>query len=171
MDGDDDLRRRRHQYRESEAIDAIVLDSTTGCFLDNPNDAAATAARRAALLEFIRGGKGIAGLHAASDSYHGSSCSGGGAPGGVPPAGRGAQGGGRGGGAATPYVAALFVQGDKDEQRRDIGRGAAAAAASATLRATPCGGHASWGRRHRYTMTRGTNRSPRGGRRSPCRRG
>ena len=96
--------------------DAIVLDSTTGCFLDDPNDAAATAARRAALLEFIRGGKGIAGLHAASDSYHGSSCSGGGAPAGVPPGGRGAQGGGRG--SATPYVAALFVQGDKDADQK-----------------------------------------------------
>ena len=52
----------------------IVLDSTTGCFLDDPNDKAATDARRAALLAFIRGGKGIAGIHAASDSYHGTSC-------------------------------------------------------------------------------------------------
>jgi type 1 glutamine amidotransferase len=95
--------------------DAIVLDSTTGCFLDDPQDAAATAARRAARLEFIRGGKGIAGIHAASDSYHGSSCGGGaGGPGG---AGRG--GGGRGGaGAATPYVAAMFVQGDKDADQK-----------------------------------------------------
>jgi type 1 glutamine amidotransferase len=54
--------------------DAIVLDSTTGCFLDDPNDAAATSARRAAFLEFIRGGKGIAAIHAASDSYHGNTC-------------------------------------------------------------------------------------------------
>ncbi len=50
--------------------DAIVLVSTTGEFLDDPNDAAATAARRKALLDFVRGGKGLAGLHAASDSYH-----------------------------------------------------------------------------------------------------
>ena len=57
-----------------QKYDAIILDSTTGCFLDDPNDAAATAARRAALLAFIRGGKGIVGLHAASDSYHGTSC-------------------------------------------------------------------------------------------------
>ena len=98
--------------------DAVLLNNTTGCFLDDPNDAAATAARRAALLDFIRGGKGIAGLHAASDSYHGSSCSAGGAPGGAPAGGRGAQGGGRGGGAATPYVAALFVQGDKDADQK-----------------------------------------------------
>ncbi len=49
--------------------DAIYLDSTTACFLDDP-DAAVTAARRAALLSFVRGGKGVAGIHAASDSYH-----------------------------------------------------------------------------------------------------
>jgi uncharacterized protein len=54
--------------------DAIVLDSTTGCFLDDDKDKAATDARRAALLAFIRGGKGIAAIHAASDSYHGTSC-------------------------------------------------------------------------------------------------
>ena len=54
--------------------DAIFLASTTGCFLDDANDAAATAARRAAFLAFVRGGKGIAGIHAASDSYHGAQC-------------------------------------------------------------------------------------------------
>lgn len=50
--------------------DAIFLASTTGAFLDDPDDAAATAARRKALLDFVRGGKGIAGVHAACDSYH-----------------------------------------------------------------------------------------------------
>ncbi len=50
--------------------DAIFLSSTTGAFLDDPNDAAATAARRKALLDFVRGGKGLAGIHAATDSYH-----------------------------------------------------------------------------------------------------
>lgn len=49
--------------------DAIFLDSTTACFLDD-NDAAATAARRTAFLEFVRSGKGVAGIHAATDSYH-----------------------------------------------------------------------------------------------------
>jgi type 1 glutamine amidotransferase len=49
--------------------DAIFLDSTTGCFLDDA-DASATAARRAAFLDFVRGGKGIVGIHAATDSYH-----------------------------------------------------------------------------------------------------
>jgi type 1 glutamine amidotransferase len=52
--------------------DAIFLASTTGHFLDDPNDAAATAARRKALLAFVRGGKGLAAIHAASDSYHAS---------------------------------------------------------------------------------------------------
>jgi type 1 glutamine amidotransferase len=50
--------------------DAIFLASTTGAFLDDPEDAAATAARRKALLDFVRGGKGLAGIHAASDAYH-----------------------------------------------------------------------------------------------------
>ena len=50
--------------------DVLFLDSTTGDFLDEPNNARATAARKAALLAFVRGGKGLAGIHAASDSYH-----------------------------------------------------------------------------------------------------
>ena len=70
--------------------DAILLDSTTGTYLDEPNaatDPAAktvTDARRKALMDFIRGGKGIAGIHAASDSYHGS----------LEPGGRGGPAGG-----------------------------------------------------------------------------
>jgi type 1 glutamine amidotransferase len=50
--------------------DAVFLASTTGAFLDDPKDAAATSARRQALLDFVRGGKGLAGIHAATDSYH-----------------------------------------------------------------------------------------------------
>ena len=49
--------------------DAIVLDNTTGTYLDD-TDAAATEARHQALLNFIRGGKGLVLLHAAGDSYH-----------------------------------------------------------------------------------------------------
>ena len=49
--------------------DLIFLDSTTACFLDD-EDQAATAARRAAFLDFVRSGKGVAGVHAATDSYH-----------------------------------------------------------------------------------------------------
>jgi len=49
--------------------DAIFLDSTTACFLDDP-DPVVTAARRSAFLNFVRDGKGIAAIHAATDSYH-----------------------------------------------------------------------------------------------------
>jgi type 1 glutamine amidotransferase len=50
--------------------DAIFLSSTTGEFLDDPKDKASTDARRQALLDFVKGGKGLAGVHAATDSYH-----------------------------------------------------------------------------------------------------
>jgi type 1 glutamine amidotransferase len=49
--------------------DLIFLDSTTACFLDDA-DPAVTAARRADFLQFVRSGKGVAGIHAATDSYH-----------------------------------------------------------------------------------------------------
>jgi type 1 glutamine amidotransferase len=50
--------------------DAIFLSSTTGCFLDKAGDKAATDARRAAFIAFVRSGKGVAGIHATGDSYH-----------------------------------------------------------------------------------------------------
>lgn len=50
--------------------DVLVLDSTTGSFLDDPKDPAATAMRRQALMDFVRNGKGLVGIHAAVDSYH-----------------------------------------------------------------------------------------------------
>ena len=50
--------------------DAVFLSSTTGEFLNDPNDKAATDLRRQALLDFVKGGKGLAGIHAATDSYH-----------------------------------------------------------------------------------------------------
>lgn len=49
--------------------DAIMLDNTTGAFLDD-GDAAATAARHQALLDFVHSGKGLIMIHAAADSYH-----------------------------------------------------------------------------------------------------
>jgi uncharacterized protein len=52
-----------------QGYDAVVLDSTTGTFLDD-DDATATAARRQALLDFVRSGKGLVALHAGTDSYH-----------------------------------------------------------------------------------------------------
>jgi type 1 glutamine amidotransferase len=92
--------------------DAIFLASTTGEFLDDPDDAAATAARRKALLDFVRGGKGLAGIHAASDSYHASKAS-------LRGEGRGG-GGGRGstGGFATPLASQLVSQGDKNSDKK-----------------------------------------------------
>jgi type 1 glutamine amidotransferase len=50
--------------------DAVFLDNTTGFFLDDAKDPAVTAARRKALLDFVREGKGLIGVHAAGDSYH-----------------------------------------------------------------------------------------------------
>jgi type 1 glutamine amidotransferase len=50
--------------------DAIFLSSTTGCFLDKAGDKAETDARRAAFIQFVRSGKGVAGIHATGDSYH-----------------------------------------------------------------------------------------------------
>ena len=85
--------------------DAIFLASTTGNFLDDPNDAAATAARRKALLDFVRNGKGLAGIHAASDSYHQDAPRAG--RGTAPAAGGRGGGGGRGGFAAPLPAPAL----------------------------------------------------------------
>jgi type 1 glutamine amidotransferase len=73
--------------------DLVFLSSTTGTFLDEPNPFgdpaidALTQARRKTLMDFVRGGKGIAGVHAATDSYHGN----------PPGAARAGGGGGRGG--------------------------------------------------------------------------
>ena len=49
--------------------DVLVLDNTTGTFLDDA-DAAATAVRRAALLSYVRSGHGLVLTHAAGDAYH-----------------------------------------------------------------------------------------------------
>jgi type 1 glutamine amidotransferase len=68
-----------------EQYDAVFLASTTGLFLDDPADQAATASRRKALLDFVRSGKGIGAVHAATDSYHGNAP---GAPAPPPPGGR-----------------------------------------------------------------------------------
>jgi type 1 glutamine amidotransferase len=75
--------------------DAIFLASTTGAFLDDSKDEASTTARRQALLDFVRGGKGIAGIHAATDSYHRT------AP---PPSTEGRGAGGRGPGSGNPFA-------------------------------------------------------------------
>jgi type 1 glutamine amidotransferase len=97
--------------------DAIFLSSTTGCFLDAPGDKAATDARRAALVEFVRGGKGIAGIHATGDSYH-SPC--------PNDEGAGQRGGGFGrGGAPNASLASVILRwswglDDKKVQANDL---------------------------------------------------
>jgi type 1 glutamine amidotransferase len=94
--------------------DAIFLSSTTGCFFDmapeadTPDARAAakktTDERRAAFLEFVRSGKGVAGIHATGDSYH-SPC-----PNDDPAAGgRGGFGGGRGGGGGAGATLASVI--------------------------------------------------------------
>ena len=93
--------------------DAVFLASTTGCFLDKAGDPAETAKRRAALLEFVRGGKGLAGIHAATDAYHGA------CPNDQPAAGAGggrAGGGGRGQGAQL--APQIVTQADKNNDQR-----------------------------------------------------
>jgi type 1 glutamine amidotransferase len=94
--------------------DLLFLDNTTGAFLDDPSDAAVTAARKKALLEFVRGGKGLAGIHAASDSYHQSAPS---STSAAP-----AFGGGRGAGVmlAGQMIAAGDKNGDKKLDRAEF---------------------------------------------------
>ena len=98
------------------SFDAIFLASTTGHFLDDPKDAAATAARRQALLDFVRGGKGLAGIHAASDSYHQAA-----PPPGAPPT---------GGGPVGALAARLVADGGRDTDGL-LGRAEMAAVADA----------------------------------------
>jgi type 1 glutamine amidotransferase len=98
--------------------DAIFLASTTGAFLDDPNDAAATAARRKALLDFVRGGKGLAGIHAATDSYHQNRPSTDATAGGGRAAGPGGGRGGGRGGQGAPVVAQFLAQGDKNADQK-----------------------------------------------------
>jgi hypothetical protein len=87
--------------------DAIFLSSTTGCFLDDPNDQTVTDAHRKAFLDFVRSGKGVAGVHATGDSYHTQtgSCVGGGRAAG--PAGAARAGGAAGARAAGAGRAAF----------------------------------------------------------------
>lgn len=87
--------------------DLIFLDSTTACFLDDA-DPTVSAARRAAFLEFVRSGKGIAGIHAATDSYH-SDCVA------AFSATKRGVAGGIGGAVANGLATQLLAQGDTDK--------------------------------------------------------
>jgi type 1 glutamine amidotransferase len=98
--------------------DAIFLDNTTGTYLDDPNDAAVTAARRKALLDFVRSGKGLAAIHAAIDSYHGN------------PAATGRAGGAGRGGVGGTLAPQIVTQGDTNHDQK-ISRAEMAALADA----------------------------------------
>lgn len=50
--------------------DVLVLNNTTGSFLDDAADPAGTEARRKALLDYVRDGHGLVLTHAGGDSYH-----------------------------------------------------------------------------------------------------
>lgn len=96
-----------------EQYDALFLSSTTGCFLDGPTAGQPASreeveARKAALLAFVRGGKGLAGIHAAGDNYRGACAN-------DPPAAGARAGGGGGGRGGNPTgaggtLASVFVR-------------------------------------------------------------
>ncbi len=93
--------------------DAIVLNSTTGKWLDDP-DPAVTEARHKALLDFVRGGKGLVGIHGTGDSYHQAAP----VPGAAPRAGGAGGGGGRAAGPAAMIATQLVAEGDKDGDQK-----------------------------------------------------
>ena len=97
--------------------DAIFLSSTTGCFLDKEGDKPETEARRAALINFVRSGKGVVGIHATGDSYH-SPCPND-EPAGPRGSGRGG-GGGIGGTLASVIVRWSWGLNDKKLQANDL---------------------------------------------------
>jgi hypothetical protein len=53
-----------------EQFDAVVLVSTTHDFLADPKDEAISKKRIDNLVNFVKGGKGVAGFHAAGDAYY-----------------------------------------------------------------------------------------------------
>ncbi len=83
--------------------DVVLLNSTTGAFLDEADNPAVTAARRKALRDYVRNGKGIVGLHGAVDAYRAQAprAAAGGAPG-APGAPGGAARGAAGGAPPAP---------------------------------------------------------------------
>jgi type 1 glutamine amidotransferase len=105
--------------------DAIVLNSTTGRWLDDPNDAAVTEARRKALLDFVRSGKGLVGIHGTGDSYHQNDPALAAARAGNGGGGGRAGRGGRGGNACGPacvLATGAIAQGDRNaDQKIDKG--------------------------------------------------
>jgi type 1 glutamine amidotransferase len=105
--------------------DAVFLASTTGCFLDAvpgqpPASKAEVDARRAALLTFVRSGKGLAGIHAATDSYHSPCPNDAPAGGGRGRGGAGAAGFGPGAQLSTQIVAQTHKSADQKLTLADL---------------------------------------------------
>jgi len=92
--------------------DALVLNSTTGAFLDDPDNQAATDARKQALIDFVRGGKGLVGIHGTGDSYHMNN------PAGQTGARAGRGGGGGQRGAGPTLTTQSLLQGDKNNDQK-----------------------------------------------------
>jgi type 1 glutamine amidotransferase len=95
--------------------DALVLNSTTATFLDDPNNPSATDGRKKALIDFVRGGKGLVGIHGTGDTYHVDSTAtqpGAGAPGGF----------GDQQAAALTLATQSLLQGDKNNDQK-LGKG------------------------------------------------
>jgi type 1 glutamine amidotransferase len=100
--------------------DVLLLDNTTGAFLDEPGNPAVHEARKKALLDFVRSGKGLVGIHAASDSYHEAEA--------APVAGDRAPLGPAGGGLGSMIASSLLVVVDTDKNQKVTAPELAAAA-------------------------------------------
>jgi type 1 glutamine amidotransferase len=100
--------------------DVLLLDNTTGAFLDEPGNPAAHEARKKALLDFVRSGKGLVGVHAASDSYHEAEA--------APVPGDRAPLGPAGGGLGSMIASSLLVVVDTNSDRKVTAPELAAAA-------------------------------------------
>jgi type 1 glutamine amidotransferase len=98
--------------------DAIVLNSTTGRWLDDPTDQAVTDARRKALLDFVRSGKGLVGIHGTGDSYHQADPALAAARGDAPRGARAGGGGNRTAGPAQLIANGMVAQGDKNGDQK-----------------------------------------------------
>jgi type 1 glutamine amidotransferase len=100
--------------------DVLLLDNTTGAFLDEPGNPAVHEARKKALLDFVRSGKGLVGVHAASDSYHEAEA--------APVPGDRAPLGPAGGGLGSMIASSLLVVVDTNSDRKVTAPELAAAA-------------------------------------------
>ena len=108
-----------------EQYDALFLSNTTGCFLDAKTTEPAASkeeveARQAALVAFVRGGKGLGGIHATGDSYHSPCANDQGAGGGRGGGGRGGNPNGAGGTLASVILRWSWGVNEKKLQANDL---------------------------------------------------